>query len=326
MKPFEQLTDRGKARRLMPLAREALTAWPIEVRRVRLIAVSVNVLFRVDTTDGRRYALRVFTPHELHLPQAAAEMLWLDHLAAEAPELGAPWQVPARDGRRQVTASAPGVPEPRVCQLLTWVPGRMLGNDPSRDDYRRLGALMARMHLIAERFPIPEGFGALRWDRVCYFSRDWEAAFDPAYDHLFDADTRAMLRRATARCSATLAKVAAMPGPMIMHGDLHPWNVHRVRDRLIPLDFADLTVGQPIQDVAISLFYLTKHADYPGLCAAFEEGYSALRPWPAADRETVETLKKSRSLNFVHFVALFVPSEHHSLPARCASLAEWIDG
>ena len=52
MKPFDQLTDRGKVRRLTPLARAAIAYWPIEVARLRLLADDTNTLRLTQYASG----------------------------------------------------------------------------------------------------------------------------------------------------------------------------------------------------------------------------------------------------------------------------------
>ncbi len=56
--PFAELTQRGQARRLRTLAREALAAYGLADAHLRLLSNEWNCTFRVDAPSGR-YALRI---------------------------------------------------------------------------------------------------------------------------------------------------------------------------------------------------------------------------------------------------------------------------
>ena len=111
------------------------------------------------------------------------------------------------------------------------------------------------------------------------------------------------------------------------HGDLHPWNVHRYRSRLIAFDFEDVTWGHRVQDVATTLFYERKHPDYPQLRRAFEEGYRRVSPWPVSYEGELEHFMAARSLMFVNYVANLHedPSDFYEtvFPRLEQFLADW---
>jgi Ser/Thr protein kinase RdoA (MazF antagonist) len=112
MKPYSALTELGQARRLRPLALNALKPYNLEVRCLRLLTNDINGIFRVDTTDSQKFILRVTLPEGGHnLDHVAAEMDWLAALARDT-TLSVPRPLPARDGRLVVEAAAPGVPQP----------------------------------------------------------------------------------------------------------------------------------------------------------------------------------------------------------------------
>jgi Ser/Thr protein kinase RdoA (MazF antagonist) len=49
---------------------------------------------------------------------------------------------------------------------------------------------------------------------------------------------------------------------------------------LAAIDFEDLLYGYPIQDIAVSLFYVGWREDGKELMAAFREVYEEISPWP----------------------------------------------
>jgi len=126
MKPYSTLTVRGQARRLRVLALNALTHYALDVACLRLVSNDLNGIFRIDTSDGRKFILRVTLPEGGHiLDHVAAEMDWLTALARDT-NLSVPCPLPAKDGNMVVEASAVGVPQPRLCVIFSWVPGKIL--------------------------------------------------------------------------------------------------------------------------------------------------------------------------------------------------------
>ncbi len=326
MRPFEKLTPRGQVRRLGAVARAAITLWPIDVARLRFLVDATSVTFRVDATDGRRYALRVARPGEMDRQQSAAEFAWLVDLAENHPEIEAPRPLPTGDGRLLPAVEAPGVPGACLCALMTWVPGVMPGRESTPADHRRLGVLSARLHHAAESFVPPADFRCSRWDRVCYFPQDPKVIFEPRFEEWIPAARRPALHAAWDRCEALLTDVMARDGHRVLHGDLHPWNVMRVRTRLRPLDFADLIWGPPIQDIAITLFYLNTRDDFPALRDAFAEGYSAVRRYPVDDWRIVRGLHIARELMFCNYIVRALPAYRKTLPERFDRIEAWLTG
>ncbi len=120
MRPFQELTNAGKARRLRAVASAALERYDLRLRRLRLITNEFNAAFLVDADADRKYVLRVNLPGRRSLAEIEAEMSWLNALATET-AVGVPTTVLAASGDLVVTVSAAGVPEPRHSALLGWI-------------------------------------------------------------------------------------------------------------------------------------------------------------------------------------------------------------
>jgi hypothetical protein len=59
MRPFEALSHRGQVSRLRRLVAEALAAYDVRPVRMAPLRRGDNVAFRLDTTEGQRYVLRI---------------------------------------------------------------------------------------------------------------------------------------------------------------------------------------------------------------------------------------------------------------------------
>jgi Ser/Thr protein kinase RdoA (MazF antagonist) len=303
MKPFHALTNRGQAGRLRGLALVALQQYDLPVRRVRLITNDQNGIFRVDTTCGERYMLRVSLPgaggHSL--AEIRSEMAWLQALGRDT-DLGVPGPVPARSGALVTTALAPGVPEPRHCAVFGWVPGPDLADRLSVENVEKLGELSARLHDHAGTFVPPAGFSIPTATSVFPFG-DPVVLFEPEYRHLFPPDRRRVFEVAIERIQGAIDSLyAGGPGPRVLHYDLHQWNVKVLRGKLQPIDFEDLMWGYPAQDLAVTLYYFQHLENGPALRAALRRGYARHREWPERYEGEIDTYVMGRGMDLVNFI------------------------
>ena len=294
MKPWDELTEPGKLRRLRSVATAALGDYDVDVQRVSLIGGFVNALYRVDTPDGP-LALRVDLMQEHSDADAELELEWLDALAGTV-NVGAPLRTRGRE--LYTHAVARGVPEPRRCVLFTWVPGRPLADRTSPELFEEYGRLSARLHLHgADHRPSRR---PMVWDEVFYFGED----VDPVVYHLpeheaeFPEGGLDVVERARGVVEPILASVRER---QVVHGDLHIWNVHARYGELWALDFEDIMWGSRAQDIAISLYYLDDRPDRQELIGAFRRGYEELVGWPTDDAE-LAAFMAARRLMFVNYV------------------------
>lgn len=298
---YSALTVRGQAGRLRALAWNALQQYALRPTRLRLITNDFNGIFRVDTTEGQKLVLRVTLPEGGHdLEHVAAEMDWLAALARDT-GLSVPRPLPARDGRLVVEAEAPGVPEPRLCAVFSWVPGKDLAEDMSAAHIAKLGELMAQLHLHAGAYRPPAHLSLLRFDRPFPFPEP-VVLFDEPFAALFPPERRSVYESAIAWAQESIDRLQASGEAMrILHGDLHQWNVRNFRGMLSPIDFEDLMFGWPVQDVATTLYYFPPE-NYPAMRTAFQEGYTRYAAWPERQRGEIDSFIAARGFGLVNFI------------------------
>jgi Ser/Thr protein kinase RdoA (MazF antagonist) len=306
LKAFTDLTAQGKLRRLRLLALEALKAYELEVERVSLLGSFTNTLFRVRTSEGKSYVLRVCAPGWRTDTDLVSEVLWLQALDRET-DLGAPVPLLARDGRALVTASVPGL-IPCRCMLMSWIPGTPLGKRLTEENLEKMGMLHARMHAYGTAFQPPEGF--TRRKMSSYLSRDEpEELFAASCAEAFTERSRAVFMEMRTRVQALLEGLYADPsGLRVIHDDLWHDNIKLDRGRLRPLDFEDTVWGYPVQDLAAAIEDL--YADLPEeafapAVAALRRGYEQLAPWPERFDGEIDLLRAGRALWVANYVARF---------------------
>lgn len=309
MKPFQQLTKRGKARRLRPLVVNALDQYTLAVADIWLVGVHTNTLFRVRAAGGRSYIIRVCEPGWRTETDLRSEIMWLQDLS-RYPDIGAPEPHPARNGDFYVHASAQGVPEPRRCVVLSWIKGTPLEGRLTEDNLFKMGALFARLHETATHFSPPEGFTRRKMNRV--LARDEEdVLFRPSCENAFTARTRDILQRTQEKVDTAFQQLYDLDDPAelrVIHNDLWHGNIKVFHGRLHPLDFEDTIWGYPVQDIAMALQDLMVDVErdaYEPLQSAFRDGYESLASWPESHEGQIDTFRAGRLLWVANYVARF---------------------
>ena len=283
-------------------------------------------MFYLQTADSQKYVLRIYSNEETTLRENQAEMFWLDALKRDTP-IKVTEPVSRRDGRYITPVKVAGVPGEQRCVLFKWVPGRTLEHYLTPKYYYKLGQTLARLHTHAETLnPLPVHIQPKKWDKVFYYPDEPVVYNTAAYKHLFPPERVALLDEVIKRANKVLEDLYKNPeGQILIHGDLHYWNVHVYRGELTIIDFEDVMLGYPVQDIAITLYYGRDLETYTALQTALKQGYSSLRLWPAKDSEQLATLMAARSANFINYVARIEPNPQAFIERRCESLKEFIE-
>ncbi|MDH3309013.1 MAG: phosphotransferase [Acidimicrobiia bacterium] len=299
MKPWDALTEAGRHRRLRSLALAALEQFPVKPGRLRLVGGFTNVIYRVDSPTGP-HALRVDLMQDHTDRDVEIEVAWLEALGTDT-DLDVARPVRTRSGGQYAYAGAEGVPGARRCTLFEWIPGRPIADHLSPGVYHKLGVLSARLHQHGARFTPPAR--PMPWDQVFYWPDDVDPyVLDrPEHAHHITRANRRTLERAVEVATDAFERLPEGRA-QIVHGDLHPWNVHQSRGRLYALDFEDVMWADPVQDLAITLFYERDRAEYAALRSSFEGGYRTVAPWPASYDGEIEHFMAARTLMFINFV------------------------
>ena len=324
LKNYSELSDRGKSNRLRKVALKALENYDIPVKKVRLLTIETNTYFRIDTSDGRKYAMRVYSNEETTLQDNLAEVFWLKAINRDT-DLLAPKPVPMRNGDFVALVDIPETPDDRRCVVFEWIPGRCLGENISIGDYYKLGLVQAQLHKHAATLKPPPEIQPKRWDKVFYYPDEPVVVFSKEYDRLFTPERRKVIEKTIYLADAFFKSIYSdKSGRILIHGDLHFWNIHAYRGRLYVIDFEDIMMGYPIQDIAVTFYYGNERDDYNDLCEAYREGYSTIRPWPVDSREQIDILGAARAVMFINYVARIIPDPEDFIDKKCRWLKEFL--
>jgi Ser/Thr protein kinase RdoA (MazF antagonist) len=142
-----------------------------------------------------------------------------------------------------------------------------------------LGQTLARLHDPAETLnPLPSDIRPKKWDKVFYYPDEPVIYHTREYSHLFPPERIALLNGVIERADEVFERLYAdSEGQILIHGDLHYWNVHLYRGELYVIGFEDVMLGYPVQDIAITLSYERQCDRYSEWREAFKQGYTGLR-------------------------------------------------
>ncbi len=265
----------------LPAARRAIESWQIDVAALDLVSVSENIVFKVVSDGGENYVMRLHRPDYHTLDELQAEHTWLEELR----KAGLHVPVPVRTRGGEGYGSAQYRDEIRNVGLYKWVDGDLLGSyltehaEPSvvEDWFRKLGALAAEMHVVAERFKPPAGFHRHALDAEGTMGEEpfWPRYWDHPKMPIEDGLSLNALRQRIHHQLLALPKDPQIYG--MIHADLHSQNVVASGDNLHVIDFDDAGFGWYQFDLAVALPAYGS-ADYDMRSNALRAGYLEARP------------------------------------------------
>jgi Ser/Thr protein kinase RdoA (MazF antagonist) len=127
--------------------------------------------------------------------------------------------------------------------------------------------------------------------------------FDAEYLDYFPPQRRNLFQTAIGRVTDALASLYQdRRGLRVLHYDLHQWNVKVYRGKLSPFDCEDLIWGYPVQDIAITFYYLQGYEQAQDFREAFRRGYTQYCDWPEHTPGQIDTFIAGRGLELANFV------------------------
>jgi Ser/Thr protein kinase RdoA (MazF antagonist) len=164
-----------------------------------------------------------------------------------------------------------------------------------------LGELMSQLHIHALNYRPRAGLSVLRFDRVFPFPEP-VVLFDEQYSTFLPPARRSIYEKVVGWVQESIDRLKTSLEPMrLIHGDLHQWNVRVTRGKLSPIDFEDLMLGWPVQDIATTLYYFPEK-DYSSLRSAFQEGYTRHCPWPERWPGEIDSFIAARGIGSANFI------------------------
>ncbi|HEV7308161.1 phosphotransferase enzyme family protein [Ensifer sp.] len=295
-------------------ARQALVHWGVAEQSPELLKYRENAVFRVRLADGRPAALRL---HRSGYHGEAALRSELQFMAALAEGgLAVPQPIASRDGRLLVPLPHWHAFAAQHADVIDWVDGESLGESgkplaqsPERlvEIFSALGASMAEMHNLADRWTPPEGFWRAAWDEEGLIGDR------PLWGRFWDCEgLSAAQASALSKLRLDLSQgLASLPAPArdfgLIHADLVRENVlveDKAGDMRVKLiDFDDAGYGYRLFDLATALLKNRREPAYDVIEAALISGYRSRRNLSDEALTCLPLFLVLRSLTYVGWFA-----------------------
>ena len=279
-----------------PLPLRAAALWQLDPAQITLAARRENIVFRANTPEGC-FALRQHRQGYRNDAQLLSELDWMAHLAAN----GVAVPQPKRSGRGNFVETVDGV----QYDLLTWLPGQMLGAQGQLDAVtdrcgfaRQLGSLLAQLHDISDAWVPPAGFQRPAWDvaglvgESPLWGRYW------AHPDL-TGPQRQLLRDVRDKASQILAQCAGDMDYGLIHADAITENILVDGGQIYLIDFDDGGWGFRDFELATFLMRQIDAPDYPQIRDALLQGYAQRR---AVAHDMLQLMLVLRALTYVGWV------------------------
>lgn len=301
---FAALDSESQKLSISSFVSSIIARYPLKVQSIECINFEFNATFRVTTTAGDRFALRVNINSRRTLANLAGEVELVRHLQKHS-NITLPGPVPMIDGAFFGSGFHDESGRSLNFVLYSWIDGVELGTQPSLEHVRSLGAILAKMHNATESCSFPEG-----------------AKLDDLRDPLWNqtnnlvGSASSLSVRDQMSISEVLTEIDqfienlyANGAPQPIHADLHGWNVLVSDEGLAILDFDDCALGYPLQDFATTMYYLdTDEQDL-----ALREGYESVRPLPTYSARDMQLLLLQRRIVLLNYLAETSTPSHREI-------------
>jgi Ser/Thr protein kinase RdoA (MazF antagonist) len=301
---FDALTHGEQLGILLEVA-EAATAnydLPTDIS-VEMINLSENATYKVEASDGRRWALRIHRDG-YHSPTAIqSELAWLVDLRQSGVVL-TPVPLAGKDGELIQSVGHARLPRPRNVVLSDWETGSEPGiGEALSEPFEVLGEVTARMHAHARQWHRPSWFMRHTWNFQTSLGEEnphwgrWRDGMgvDAAKAKLFGRTADLIGRR--------LAAYGQGPDRFgLIHGDLRLANLLIDGKTVKAIDFDDCGFGWYMYDAATPISFYEHEPHTGDLIEAWKTGYRRVLDLTKADEEEIPTFVMLRRLLLVAWI------------------------
>lgn len=300
MKTNDELTRLGRLRRAKKIIESGMSNYDLNIKTLTFLAEETNIFYKIVTTDGVKYAVKLYEEISSNLDDSIAEIFFLN-LVNDQTDISVPKPIKNSSGDSVTLVDTPYDDHQKRIAVYSWMDGKDLSGHESAEKFQEIGVMMAKLHVVATKLKRPKHINPKRINKVLYYAGDeffykktkHKDKLTPRYFKVMDK----MIPYLDQQLSNLYQEE-----PIMIHGDFNPWNLKISGRHLNLLDFEDTSLGYPIHDVAILFFYHINDEHYDVYKDAFYKGYRSVRPIEKPDADILEMLIIARHVNFLNYI------------------------
>jgi Ser/Thr protein kinase RdoA (MazF antagonist) len=313
------------------ILRAARSGFGLPHGRTRVLSTQFGKVCLAHTDRGGQCTqLRLVREVDDSAARLQTEMAWLTHLSATH-GLAVPRPLRWSDDTLVSTRLCDDSDHAWRAIACSWVPGRHIDMGLRARDMRRIGALLATLHL-ANR-DAPTGIAASRpewWlPRLLKLSAPLRSIVQRRDDtHAgIDPSLAIGLQRAHDQLAAAWDELATGESHVgLIHSDAHPHNLRIARDRIGLVDFEDFANGRFMFDLATIWADLEARPHAAPLLDALLDGYNTTRRLPDDYARDLRVMLAFRRFDLAGWVLSWPRADMKQWgPALLASTPQYID-
>ena len=303
MSTFKDLTVEQQVETLEPLAAALVESYGLGPCQIESINHEFNSTFKVTTQAGTKYALRINVNSQRTLGNVRAEIFWVLELS-KVPGMKVPTPVANQRGEYVSSVWHEPLGKNLWAVLFTWLEGEELGDEPTEAALHATGAAIARMHLASRETQLPAGA-----ELTVISDFFWGGSNTIATSLEVPEPARETLLAAIDRIQLVTDRLYDAGRPQVIHADVHGWNVMWDGIEAAIFDFDDCAIGLPIQDIAVTMYYLDTEDQEQQVLA----GYRSVTPLPDYTKEDMDALVLQRRIFLLNYLLETENPEHKAM-------------
>jgi Ser/Thr protein kinase RdoA (MazF antagonist) len=279
-----------------------LALYGIEAVTVANVNHAFNSSFKIVSTMGEEFALRINLGSGKSHNEVLAEVQWLDELHHDGSVLA---PIPVRTASGDLFAHTTFAPlDCDVTAILCkWIPGEELDSEPSDKQLFELGQNIAKLHIFVPELTFTDGANLQPINCALSNTRDNVSTnrHGKFSDHLQEDVIQGL--KLVDDVYARLSKNQEL---LPIHADLHAGNVLQTSGGLAIIDFDDAGLGLLVQDLVNSTYYIREDTEREKHLLA---GYASLLELPKISDEDFEVLLMGRLLLLINTIVEMTSAE-----------------
>lgn len=261
----------------------------LEIHDIELLNIGFNVAFKITTPEKNSFTLRININSIKQPEELEAEAEWLQRIS-DRHEVNAPVPLQDNNGNSYVALYVDAFEREVLSIAYPWIEGTIPAEDATHEDVFLLGQNMARLHNSSADWLPARG----RLPQINRPLMNSNNHYVTEHSAVIDDSLLKMIHELMSECEEVHERISSVSNLQPIHADLHLENVILQPDgSQAIIDFDDCGIGFPLQDFAISTFYLR---DKPDLEQYLFEGYESVRAVPSFNQQDFELLLISRQL------------------------------